>query len=101
MKRVGYEVKTTRRDSLSELKQPLKCRVGMRYSNEFYFVTPAGLVKAGEIPAECGLVVVEAGHANRAQWRALFSRHAGVFNYDPEREAYSMITVPAPWRDTP
>jgi hypothetical protein len=99
MKRVCYEVKTSRGDFLSELKQPLKRRIGMRYSNEFYFVTPAGLVKAEEIPAHCGLV--EAGHATAAEWRALFSRHAGFFNYDPERTAYCMITVPAPWRDTP
>ena len=40
MKRVCYEVKTSRADFLSELKQPLKRRIGMRYSNEFYFVTP-------------------------------------------------------------
>ena len=31
----------------------------MRYSNEFYFVTPAQLVDIAEIPAECGLM--EAG----------------------------------------
>src|SRR5579871_4994128 len=44
MKRVCYEVKTSRGDFLNEMKQPLKRRVGMRYSNEFYFVTPGGLV---------------------------------------------------------
>ena len=43
MKRVCYEVKTSRGDFLSELKRPLKRRIGMRYSNEFYFVTPAAL----------------------------------------------------------
>ena len=99
MKRVCYEVKTARGDFLSELKHPLKRRIGMRYSNEFYFVTPAALVNAAEIPADCGLV--EAGHATFAQWKRLISRHAGFFNYDPERRAYCMITVPAPWRDTP
>jgi hypothetical protein len=36
MKRVCYEVKTSRGDFLSELKRPLKRRIGMRYSNEFY-----------------------------------------------------------------
>jgi hypothetical protein len=45
MKRVCYEVKTSRADFLSELKRPLKRRIGMRYSNEFYFVTPADLVQ--------------------------------------------------------
>jgi hypothetical protein len=28
----------------------------MRYSDKFYFVTPAGLVDIAEIPAECWLV---------------------------------------------
>ncbi len=99
MKRVCYEVKTSRGDFLSELKQPLKRRIGMRYSNEFYFVTPAGLVTSAEIPAECGLV--EAGFATFAEWRTLFPRHAGFFHYDPRTRAYCMITIPAPWRDTP
>ena len=71
----------------------------MRYSNEFYFVTPAALVTVAEIPPECGLV--EAGYATFAEWKGLFVRHAGFFNYDPQSRAYCMITVPAPWRDTP
>ena len=29
------------------------------------------------------------------------SRHAGFFNYDPKTQAYCMMTIPAPWRDTP
>ena len=99
MKRVCYEVKTSRGDFLSELKHPIKRRIGMRYSNEFYFVTPAALVHVGEIPPECGLV--EAGYATFPEWKGLFGRHAGFFNYDPESRAYCMITVPAPWRDTP
>jgi len=99
MKRVCYEVKTSRGDFLSELKRPLKRRIGMRYSNEFYFVTPADLVNAAEIPADCGLV--EAGCASFAEWKRLIGRHAGFFSYDPETRAYCMISVPAPWRDTP
>ena len=99
MKRICYEVKTSRGDFLSELKRPLKRRIGMRYSNEFYFVTPAALVNAVEIPADCGLV--EAGYATVAEWKQLISRHNGFFNDDPESRAYCMITIPAPWRDTP
>jgi hypothetical protein len=57
MKRVCYEVKTSSGDFLSELKHPIERRIGMRYSNEFYFVTTAALVSVGEIPPECGLVV--------------------------------------------
>jgi len=99
MKRVCYEVKTSRADFLSELKQPIKRRIGMRYSNEFYFVTPAGLLTAPEVPVECGLI--EAGIATFEEWRVLIKRQAGFFNFDPERQEYCMITVPAPWRDTP
>jgi hypothetical protein len=99
MRRVCYEVKTSRADFLSEVKHPIKRLIGMRYSNEFYFVTPAALVSAAEIPAECGLV--EAGHATFEEWKQLISRHAGFFNYDPETRTFCMITIPAPWRDTP
>jgi hypothetical protein len=99
MKRVCYEVKVARADFLAELKHPLKRRIGMRYSNEFYFVTPAGLVETREIPAECGLI--EAGLATPEEWRDLFPRQAGFFNYDPGTRQYCMISVPAPWRDTP
>ena len=99
MKRVCYEVKTSRSDFLAELKQPIKRRIGMRYSNEFYFVTPACLVKPSEIPSDCGLV--EAGYATFTEWKDLVTRHTGFFSYDPDRKAYCMITVPAPWRDTP
>jgi hypothetical protein len=52
MKRVCYEVKTSRGNLRSELKRPLKRRIGMRYSNEFYFVTPAGLFEASEVPVD-------------------------------------------------
>ena len=75
MKRVCYEIKTSRADFLCELRNPLKRRIGLRYSNEFCFVTPARLVQSAEVPAECGLI--EAGPAMPSQWR------------------------PAPWRETP
>jgi hypothetical protein len=99
MKRVCYEVKVSRADFLAELKQPLKRRVGMRYSNEFYFLTPAGLVTPAEVPPECG--VVEAGRADLSEWKTLMRRHAGFFNYDPDTKSFCMITIPAAWRDTP
>jgi hypothetical protein len=99
MKRVCYEVKTSRGDFLAELKHPLKRRIGMRYSNEFYFVTPAGLLEIAEVPAECGLI--EAGLATGAEWKLLMSRHAGFFHFDPSTQSYCIVRVPAPWRDTP
>src|ERR1051326_929209 len=99
MRRVCYEIKVSRADFLAELKNPLKRRIGMRYSNEFYFVTPPGLVEITEIPAECGLV--EAGFAKPETGKGLMGRDAGFFNFDPDTRQYCMIRVPAPWRDTP
>ncbi|MDX2150933.1 MAG: hypothetical protein SFV54_09375 [Bryobacteraceae bacterium] len=97
MKRICYEVKTSRADFLGELKQPLKRRIGMRYSNEFYFVTPGGLVSPREIPSECGLI--EIGCAAPAEWKQILPRQAGFFHY--AEGVYTIMTVPAPWRDTP
>jgi hypothetical protein len=99
MKRVCYEVKTSRTDFLCELKQPLKRRIGMRYSNEFYFVTPGGLVQSSEIPPECGLIEID--RACPEDWKSIMRRNAGFFCYEPLKRVYCMITVVAPWRDTP
>lgn len=99
MKRICYEVKISRADFLLELKQPLKRRAGMRYSNEFYFLTPPGLVNLAEIPAECGLI--EAGFTTAPEWKSLMKGHAGFFHFDPDTKAYCLLRIPAPWRDTP
>lgn len=99
MKRVCYEVKTSRADFLCELRHPLKRRLGMRFSNEFYFVTPGGLLEPSEVPVDCGLV--EAGYATAEQWAALQNRQSGYFHYDAATSEYCMVTIPAPWRDTP
>src|SRR6516162_2719124 len=51
MKRVCYEVKTSRADFLSELKRPLKRRIGMRYSNRVLFRYPRRLgQRCGDSP---------------------------------------------------
>lgn len=99
MKRVCYEVKCSRADYLTELKHPLKRRMGMRYSNEFYFVTPANMLDLAEVPAECGLI--EIGTATVDEWKQLMRRQAGFFSFDPASGDYCMMTIPAPWRDTP
>ena len=91
MKRVCYEVKTSRADFLCELKQPLKRRIGLRYSNEFYFLTPAGLLNMSELLIECGLVEIgvftdEERNSNLAL--------SGMFaHFDPDNEMYCRVTV--------
>ena len=72
MKRICYEVKVSRADYFGELRHPLKRRIGMRYSNEFYFVVPGGMLSPDEVPAECGLI--EAGTATLEEWRLLIKR---------------------------
>jgi len=99
MRRICYEIKMSRADFKLEMKNPLKKKVGMRYSNEFYFVTPGGLLTQDEVPVECGLV--EIGRATSDEWKTLIKRQAGFFYYDPERSRYCMVTVPACWRETP
>jgi hypothetical protein len=99
MKRVCYEVKTSRADFLCELKQPLKRRIGLRYSNEFYFVTPAGLVNVGEIPVECGFV--EIGLFAPEERSLTLARPEMLIHFDSGHSTHCRVTVPAPWRDTP
>lgn len=77
--RIAYEIKVTRSDFLRELKEPRKRKCALLYSNRFYFVTPAGLLRPEEIPPECGLAEL-----HRREGRP-------VFEYP----------VAAPWRDTP
>lgn len=63
--RMAFEIKTSRADFLVELKEPLKRRGAMQFSNEFYFVTPGGLIAAGEIPMDCGLIECDAYGARK------------------------------------
>lgn len=98
MRRICYEVKTSRADFLCEMKQPIKRRIGLRYSNEFYFVAPRKLLTIAEIPIECGLVEV-GSFAN--EHSVTTSDQATIVHFDCIRNIYCRVTVPAPWRETP
>lgn len=100
MKRVCYEVKTSRADFLCEMKHPLKRRIGLRYSNEFYFVTPAGLLNISEVPIECGLVEIGIFTTEQGQISIPSGSDAFVY-FDSDHGIYCRVTVPAPWRETP
>jgi hypothetical protein len=99
MKRVCYELKMSRADFLGEVRRPLKRRIGMRFSNEFYFVTPAGMLGYEEIPTDCGLV--EIGQAISDDSKRLVRGHDGFFSLNRETGVFCTVPVPAPWRDTP
>lgn len=70
--RIAFEVKISRSDFLREMTQPQKRRAAMFVANQFYFVTPPGLIKPSELPMEAGLI--EVGN-------------------------YPQTVVEAPWRD--
>lgn len=58
LERTAFEIKISRSDFLSEVKKPSKRRQAMAFSNKFYFVAPAGLLKPEEIPCDSGLMEV-------------------------------------------
>ena len=70
--RIAYEIKRARSNFLQEIREPDKRAVIMKYVNEFYFVTPKGLVKVNEIPENCGLVEVDDNGICRIKKRAPF-----------------------------
>jgi hypothetical protein len=65
-KRIAYEVKISRQDFQNELKKPLKRRPAIYFSNEYYFVAPKGMIRAEEVPPDCGLIefTEESAHKN-------------------------------------
>jgi len=52
----SFEIKVSRSDFLSEMKQPNKQRSARLFSDEFWYVTPAGLLQPDEIPDWAGLM---------------------------------------------
>jgi hypothetical protein len=81
------------------MRNPLKRRIGMRYSNEFYFVTPLGLLHTDEIPVDCGLV--EIGRNVSEERRADIEASGGMAHFNEQTGLYCLMTITAPWRDTP
>lgn len=75
---VSYEVKCSRSDFLKDMKDPLKQRGARLFSDQFYFVTPPGLLRAGEVPDWAGLLE--------------------PFNGATEEWPYLTTVVPAPFR---
>ena len=57
----AYEMKASRADLLSELRQPEKHQRALRISHQFFFVTPRKLASTGEIPDPCGLIEIDKG----------------------------------------
>ena len=52
----GFEIKVSRSDWLSELKNPKKADQLSQYCDNWYIVAPSDIVKIGELPAAWGLM---------------------------------------------
>lgn len=57
--RMAFEIKRTRGDFLGELKKPEKRLEGGSIADRLWFVTPAELVDADEVPGDCGLLWID------------------------------------------
>lgn len=64
-RRVIYEVKLSRSDFFTELRDPEKTRRSAHYASSFFFACPEGLVKPSEVPDPYGLVVVKENNRTR------------------------------------
>ena len=53
--RYAFEIKTSRKDFLHEIRHREKRMWAMRYSNRFYFAMPKGLIGLDELPLDSGL----------------------------------------------
>lgn len=53
---IGFEIKSSRADWLRELKDPSKADVIAAFCDEWFIVTPPGLVKPDELPQAWGLM---------------------------------------------
>ena len=54
--RIAIEIKTSHADFVNELKDPLKRKPAMDYSDEFYYVAPRNVIPVEELPESCGLI---------------------------------------------
>jgi hypothetical protein len=55
----GFEIKVSRSDFLSEMKQPEKSDPVSKYCDHWWLVTPPKLVDAAELPTNWGLMVLQ------------------------------------------
>lgn len=88
---VGYEVKVSRadfrRDSLEKQKHAL------RYSNRFYYLTPAGLVTSDECPEWAGLIWWTPPEGRKSQWQDPFSYRKPAPKRDKEEPDWLFVST--------
>ena len=56
---ICYEIKVSKSDFKNDINKPLKQRGARLYANEFYYITPKGLLNIEDIPLWAGLIEVD------------------------------------------
>lgn len=56
---IVFEIKISRSDFAHEIKSPSKRRQALAFANQFFFVTPAGMLSKDEVPKDSGLIEVQ------------------------------------------
>jgi hypothetical protein len=91
---VGWEVKVSRADFLADVRAGKWARYTV-YFDRFFFAAPVGLLKKGEIPKGCGLIVRGA-----QSWTT--TKASRMQRPDPDKRrhglhAFLMASHPGPW----
>lgn len=84
---VGYEIKVSRSDFLSELRAPEKRKWSEEHFNETYFVCVPDICKVDEIPESWGLLLMTKKGDMLRQKKAALYREANDLPY------YTMISI--------
>lgn len=82
IERLAIEVKVTRADFLSDVRNPQKQAPWRALAHRHAFAVPAGLVREDEVPAGSGLI--EVTFSNNTEWSTVkFTRRAPRCDHDP------------------
>ena len=63
----AFEIKVTRQDFKKDINDDLKQRGARLYANNFYYVTPKGLLKPEEVPLWAGLIELDLEDEDRVK----------------------------------
>lgn len=81
--RMAIEVKVTRADFLSDVRNPAKQAPWRALAHRHSYAVPAGLVDESEVPPDSGLIVVDNARDPAYPGRVRFARRAPRATHDP------------------
>ncbi|MGH0003132.1 MmcB family DNA repair protein [Pseudovibrio ascidiaceicola] len=76
----AFEVKVSRSDLKSELKDPSKAEATAQYCNTFYLATPSGLTKGMDVPQNWGLIEVTEGGQVRIKRQSEYNKEPATLS---------------------